>query len=128
MSLPEFLLRKLYVKGSLRETAAGEFAFGLRNTLGGATILMPPRVAVNGIAYDPKRVKVKGLDLAAVGPKAPLTFAKGDELTVRLPGSLLRSGNHIEVTVQTREFGELRIAVEDKCAEFCDLPGTGEEE
>ncbi len=124
MGLPEFLLRKLYVKGSLRETAPGEFAFQLRNVLGSATVIMPPRVVVNGIAYDPGKVQVKGLDVAAVAPKRPLRFAKGDDLTVRLPGSLLRSANQVEVTVQTKEFGELHIAVEDKAAEFCDLPGA----
>lgn len=124
MDLPEFLLRKLYKKGSLRETSAAMFRFTLRNTLGPATVVAPPHVTVNGIAYAPGRVKSSRVDLDAISTRNPFTFAKGDQVTLRMPGSLLRGGNQIEVVVQTKEFGELRIEAEDKCAEFCDLPGT----
>jgi hypothetical protein len=124
VGLPEFLLRKLYAKGSLAETAPGWFRFMLRNPLGTATLIMPPQVAVNGIAYPPEKVKAKGVDLAAIGPKRPFTFHKGDEVLLKLPGSLLRAANHIDIVAQTKEFGELHISVEDKCAEFCDLPGA----
>ena len=125
MGLPEFLLRKLYAKGSLAESAPGWFRFTLRNPLGTATLVMPPRIAVNGIAYPPEKVQAKGLDLGQIGPRSPFEFHKGDEVTLRLPGSLLRSANHIDIRAQTKEFGELHITVEDKCAEFCDLPGAG---
>ena len=122
MELPEFLLRKLYRKGSLHETAPGHFGFALHNRLGSATIMAPPHITINGIAYSPQRVKSEGLDPAAISPRNPYIFAKGQEVFVQLPGSLLRGGNQIQVVVQTKEFGELRIEVEDRCAEFCDVP------
>lgn len=126
VELPEFLLRKLYERGSLRETAANEFAFSLRNPLGTATVVAPPKVTVNGIAHPATRVRATAGDLAAVSVERPLRFAKGDRIELRMPGSLLRGGNHLEVTVQTKEFGELRISAEDLCAEFCQLPAPGE--
>lgn len=128
MVLPEFLLRKLYRKGSLRETAANRFRFTLRNVLGTATVVTPPRVVVNGIAYAPGQVVSSRVDLAGIAPDRPFEFRKGDQVTLRMPGSLLRGGNRIEVVVRTKEFGELRIEAEDNCAEFCDLPGADAEE
>lgn len=128
MEVPEFLLRKLYKKGSLRETAQGMFRFTLRNTLGPATIVDPPHVTVNGIGYGPGKVKSSRVDIDAIGPDNPFIFHRGDQVTLRMPGALLRGGNQIELLVHTKEFGDLRIWAEDKCAEFCDLPGADAEE
>lgn len=128
MELPSFLLRKLYKRGSLRETSPSMFRFTLRNTLGPATVVGPPHVTVNGIAYAPGRVKSSRVDLDAISQQRPFEFRKGDQVTLRMPGSLLRSANHIQVLVLTKEFGELRIDAEDKSAESCDLPGSDCEE
>ena len=128
MDLPEFLLRKLYKKGSLRETSAGRFRFTLRNTLGTATVINSPHITVNGIGYGPGQVISSRIDVDRIAPDRPFEFRKGDQVTLRMPGSLLRGGNHIQVLVHTKEFGDLRIEAEDKCAEFCDLPGTDSEE
>ena len=51
MKIPEFILRKLYVRGSLRNTANG-FEFKLKNALGSgyAVQLLPLRVDGNEIA------------------------------------------------------------------------------
>lgn len=123
MELPDFVLRKLYERGSLRETTPGHFQFALRNPLASATLVAPPRITVNGIAYAAATVHA-GTDLAAISPERPLRFAKGDRIELTLPGSLLRGGNQVHVTVQTKEFGELRIEAEDRSAAFCDLPGA----
>lgn len=128
VDLPEFLLRKLYKKGSLRETSAGMFRFTLRNTLGTATVVNPPFVTVNGIGYGPGKVRSSRVDVDAIGPDNPFEFRKGDQVTLRMPGSLLRGGNQIQVLVHTKEFGDIRIEAEDKCAAFCDLPGGDSEE
>ncbi len=124
MDLPGFLLRKLYQKGSLREMAGNRFRFTLRNLLGPVTVIGPPRIVVNGISYAPSQVTAEDLNVNSISPKVPFAFPKGAAITVRLPGALLRGGNRIEVTVPTQEFGELLIEAEDKCAEFCDLPGV----
>jgi len=128
VAIPDFLLRKLYRKGSLRSTADGRFAFTLRNVLGTATVVAPPKVVVNGIAYPPEKLESKAVHPAGISERTPFVFRKGDRITVRMPGHLLRGGNRIQVLVQTREFGELDLEVEDAEADFCDVPGSDAEE
>lgn len=117
----------MYKRGSLRETGDGRFAFTLLNPLGEATLVAPPTIVVNGIAYPPERIQAKAIDVATISQSAPFTFRKGDRVTLRFPGRLLRGGNRIHISAETREFGEVEIYVEDKEAESCDLPGTEEE-
>lgn len=124
MGIPEFLLRKLYRKGSLRETSPGRFTFSLHNILGSATVVAPPRIVVNGIAHAPQMVHSPRVDVTHISPVQPFEFRKGDEVVLTLYGSLLRGGNHIQVHVATEEFGDLDIDAEDRAAEFCDLPGA----
>lgn len=128
MGIPDFLLRKLYRKGSLRTTGDGRFAFTLKNVLGTATVVAPPRVVVNGIAYPPDKLESKTVRPAEITERTPLLFRKGDRLTVRMAGWLLRGGNRIQVSVKTREFGDLNIEVDDAEADFCDVPGSSAEE
>lgn len=128
MGIPDFLLRKLYRKGSLRTVGEGRFAFTLRNVLGTATLVAPPRVVVNGIAYAPDKLQSRQVRPADITERTPFVFRKGDRVTVRMAGHLLRGGNRIQVQVKTREFGDLNIEVDDAEADFCDVPGTGAEE
>ncbi|MFO1533877.1 MAG: hypothetical protein ABR562_09355 [Thermoplasmatota archaeon] len=128
MAIPDFLLRKMYKRGSLRETGDGRFAFTLLNPLGEATLLAPPHFVINGIAYPPERIQARKLNVATISREAPFVFRKGDKVTLRFPGRLMRGGNRIHISAETREFGEVEIYVEDKEAEFCDMPGSGREE
>ncbi len=127
MGLPAFLMRKLYQRGSLRQTADGCFAFRIHNPLGPATLLRPPRFVINGIHYDPADVDAD-VDLAAIDEDHPLAFPKGIGYDLRFPGHLLRGANRIHMTVLTKEFGQLELFVEDKEADFCEVPHVGEEE
>ncbi len=122
MIVPEFLLRRLYKRGSLRETGDGRFAFTLQNPLRVATILAPPHIVVNGISYQPKSVVSDRTDLATISDDRPFVFRKGQEATLQFPGRLLRGGNRIHIAAKTKEFGDIEIYVEDKEAIFCDLP------
>lgn len=128
MGIPDFIIRKLYKRGSLREVGDTRFAFTLRNTLAKATVIQPPLVVVNGINHPAPEVKSRGVDLAAISPTTPFVFQKGAQVTMRLKGRLLRGGNRIHITVTTQEYGELEIYVEDSEAIFCDVPGTEAEE
>ncbi|MHB8632377.1 MAG: hypothetical protein ACYDBQ_00220 [Thermoplasmatota archaeon] len=128
MNIPDFILRKLYKRGSLRETGDGRFAFTLRNTLATATIVSPPVILVNGIHYPPERIDSNAVNFAAITVEAPFAFRKGSQATLRFPGRLLRGGNRIHIAVQTKEWGELEIYVEDHEAEYCDVPGSASEE
>ena len=128
MGIPDFLLRKLYKKGSLRTPADGRFGFTLHNILGTATVVAPPRVVVNGILYTPDKLQSKKVRPADITERTPFVFRKGDRITVRMAGHLLRGGNRVQVTVKTREFGDLNIEVDDAEADFCDVPGSSAEE
>ena len=128
VGIPDFLLRKLYRKGSLRSTADGKFAFTLHNVLGTATVVAPPRVVVNGIAYPPEKLESRQVQPDTMAERTPFVFRKGDRITVRMAGHLLRGGNRIQVTVKTREFGDLNIETDDAEADFCDVPGSAAEE
>ena len=116
MQVPDFLLRKLYRKGSLREVGSDHFAFELRNVLGTATIVKPPVMVVNGIGHRPEDVDIGRFALEKVSEESPWVFAKGDEVTVRLKGHLLKAGNRIHVLARTKEFGDIEILVEDRAA------------
>jgi len=128
VAIPDFLLRKMYKRGSLRETGDGRFAFTLLNPLGEATLLAPPHFVINGIAYPPERIQTKATNVANISRESPFKFRKGDKVTLRFPGHLLRGGNRIHISAETKEFGEIEIYVEDKEAEFCDMPGSKSEE
>lgn len=126
MGVPGFLLRKLYKRGSLRETADGHFTFRLQNPLANATLIGPPVFVINGIHYHGDQVEATGVSLADIGPEAPYLFAKGTEIELRFPGRLLRGGNRIHMSAETTEFDDIEFLVEDKEATYCDLPGEEE--
>lgn len=127
MGVPAFLIRKLYKQGSLRETADGRFAFALRNPLGSATLVAPPRFTINGVRYDPDDIKADDINLRSISEDRPYVFAKGEEIEIVLPGRLLRGANRIHMVAQTREYGEIDLFVEDREADYCDLPASEEE-
>ncbi len=122
-----FLTRKLYQRGSLRETADGRFSFGLQNPLATATIIAPPTFTINGIRYRTEDVRAK-IPLQSITEDDPLVFAKGDQFEVNLAGRLLRGANRIHLLVKTKEFGDIEMFVEDKEADYCELPRADSEE
>ncbi len=128
VSIPGFLVRKLYKRGSLRETADGRFAFTLHNPLGSATIIAPPAFTINGIRHQADAVHATGLELSHISTDKPFVFSKGAHLDVTFEGRLLRGANRIHMVASTKEFGDLELFVEDREADYCDMPGAAEEE
>lgn len=125
--LPGFLVRKLYKRGSLRETAEGYFAFSIHNPLGKATLIQPPHFTINGIRYAPAKVDAGELDLAGISPDQPLDFTKGMVVELRFKGRLLRGANRLHMTVESKEFGPIELFVEEQEAAYCDLRFDEEE-
>lgn len=126
MGVPGFLLRKLYKRGSLCETADGHFTFRIHNPLANATLIGPPVFVINGIHYQGDQVEASGVSLADIAPDAPFVFAKGSEIELRFPGRLLRGGNRIHMSAPTTEFDDIEFLVEDKEATYCSIPGEEE--
>ncbi len=120
-SVPAFLLKKLYVKGSLRNTTTG-FELAIQNTLAPGTIAGLVPLKVDGVEY-PLGQTVVGLNdgtivsAAQVSAAAPLRFSVGDQVTLRVQCAPLAAGTHtLAICPKTKEAGVLEISVQDTVA------------
>jgi len=117
-SIPTFLLKKLYVKGSLKNTTGG-FELAIQNTLAPGTIAGLAPLKVDGQEYPLEKITVvlpNGNEVSAIGVSgaAPLRFAIGDKVTIQVAGDPLPAGMHnLTISPKTKEAGLLEIAVQD---------------
>lgn len=115
--VPAALLSKLYVKGSLSNTAKG-VEFHLKNTLAPSIIVGCLKVEVDGNPHPLDRVflvkKVSERPATSVNEKTPLPLDINEGIKVILKDLTLAPGHHrILVSVETKEIGKLDIPVED---------------
>jgi hypothetical protein len=117
-SIPEFLLQKLYVKGSLKNTASG-FELTIQNTLAPGTIVAFPPLRVDGIdcplentsAVLPDGTKASALNVSA---ESPMHFGINDKVKIEVQGPPLAPGPHkLTISAKTREAGLLQIPATD---------------
>jgi hypothetical protein len=115
MRIPAFVLRQLYVKGSLR--AGPDVRFTLQNNLAAATLtaLKEAKVAGQPVPLDQVSMELGGAthDHTA-SPDKPVVFPRGAEAHVRVgqpapPGRL-----KVRLVTESAEFGELVIEFEDE--------------
>lgn len=117
-SVPAFLLKKLYVKGSLKNTATG-FEFSIQNTLAPGTIVDLGSLQVDSVAYQPEQVRVilpdgRNVSATEVSAQSPMRFAVGDKVTIQVEGTSLSAGVHkLTLSPKTKEAGVLEIPAED---------------
>lgn len=119
-TIPGTLLKKLYVKGSLKNTESG-FEFTLKNTLAPGAIVGIRTLVVDGEKVDGSRVEVafggKTWTLDQISVQNPLDFAVNLVVTVRVKGGPLAAGQHrILIVPNTKEVGELDIEIADAVA------------
>src|SRR5690349_16417065 len=115
-TIPPFMLKQLYVKGSLRNTADG-FTLTLRNNLAAAT-LNGIGLAVDGVQVDPAELAIvvgaNRTPAATITPETPLRFETGVPTTVESQGAPLAPGTHtLTFLAITREIGPVTIEVSD---------------
>ena len=117
-ALPNFILKRLYVKNSLSNTAEG-CEFALRNFVGSGTLVGIGGVDVDGKAWSADAVEVVPPQGAprpgsAVTKDAPLALGSGVSVIFRLRGANLDPGHHaLRIHLLTREMGMLDISVAD---------------
>lgn len=117
-AIPGFLLKRLYVRGSLRNTPQG-CAFELRNVVDSGTVTRFYGLELDGETYEPDRVRVlrpggEALPAGTVAPDRPLLLPAGVELTLLLPGVTLPPGKHrLRLHFDTQEVGDLAFHVDD---------------
>jgi hydroxymethylglutaryl-CoA reductase (NADPH) len=120
-AIPPFVLKKLYVKGSLRAEDDG-FALTLRNSIAPGVI-----VAFTGLDVDGQSVRASQITVtlpngdtrpaSEISTDAPLPFPADATITLRTVGQTLNSGPHeLAIHVVVQEVGPLELPISDMVA------------
>jgi len=118
MRIPSFLARKLYLKGSLRNSVHG-FRWEMRNIYAPTTLWEVVSLEIDGRACPLERVILHPPDGVAirateVSRHSPLRFDLGAEVTVQVEGNRLPVGAHkIVLRLRTKEIEEIEFSLED---------------
>ena len=121
LKVPGFLLRRLYVRGSLRRTENG-FQLELKNTLGSgyARRLLPLQVNGEALALEACFFEVEGERhaFADVTPESPFSLALNRTSVLGGEGVSLPEGL-VEVTIgfEVQGLGDLSFSVKDTPAD-----------
>lgn len=116
--IPTFLLKKLYVKDSFKNTANG-FELALRNTLAPGTLIGFGKLEIDGqeIPLDKLFITVgdgPSLPASELSPENPRLFPLNTKVELRIQDHTLAPGKHrLLVQVNTKEVGELKFDAED---------------
>jgi len=116
VSIPSYILRSLYVKGSLKNRDEG-FEFALKNNLYPGTLTSLVKVEVDGNTVEQDNVLVGKREAAMrkaveISYQKPLQFRVGETLLVRVLGLTLATGEHkIVLTVDAAEGGRLNVPI-----------------
>lgn len=119
--IPDFLMKRVYKQGSLRETAEG-IAFDLKNILGPGAIDGISFIQINESTYTADMIKVisQGMETLAenITPKEPMNFRLNQEGTLLLEQAKgLQDGiNQIIVELISTEAGKVKISLTDSFA------------
>ena len=120
-AVPSFMLKKLYVRGSLKNTAAG-FELTLKNVLAPGIIIGLNSLKVDGREVALENIRVlsgSGTDIAAsaIAAQSPVAFPLHSTATIQVVGKPLAAGPHdILIAVNTKEVGLLEIPVANSIA------------
>ena len=117
MQVPAFLLRRLYVKGSLRPDGDG-FAFDLKNSLGSgyAEQVLPLVIDGQELPLETTRFIVDGeaLRFDEVSPERTMSLALNKIVTIAASGHALDAGKHkIGIAFQVTGMGQMKFDVTD---------------
>jgi hypothetical protein len=117
-AIPPFILRKLYVKGSLRPEDGG-FSLCLNNVIAPGTITGIAGLTLDGTSVDLSRVEVTApagnVRLAAeISSQDPLEFPIGSEVRLMVGGHQLAAGAvQLAIRVVVKDVGPLQIPISD---------------
>jgi hypothetical protein len=117
MQVPAFLLRRLYVKGSLRN-ANGGFEFDLKNSLGSgyAERVLPLTVDGEEMPVEDARFVIDddAMRFDEVSAERPMTLAMNRVVTIGVTGRTLAAGKHkIGIGFMVAGMGKMEFDVTD---------------
>ena len=117
--VPEFLIKRIYQKGSLKKLEEGGASVTLKNVLGPGLISGFHSVTVNDVVFEPKDVKFitngKELSGTEVSEENPVVFRLGQTGELIMAGKeCLKNGvNKIVIEALNPEAGVVKLSVED---------------
>ena len=117
VSVPSFILKKLYVKNSLKNIEGG-YRLELKNTLAEATVISPVKLNVDGRDIDPKMITVDNgkekITSGEISQSKPVKFVVGSSIFIEVKDKPLQQGQHkIDIRAGSKEFGELSFSIQD---------------
>ena len=116
--VPEFLIKKIYKKGSLTKLDNGA-SLTLKNVLGPGFISGFNYVKINDVLFEAKDVKfiTNGQELLGteVSEVNPIAFRLGQEGTLVMTGQscIAEGSNKIVIEAMNPEAGKVQLSVED---------------
>ena len=116
--VPDFLIKRVYQKGSLKKTDEG-VSLQLKNVLGPGVISGFNFVMVNDVRFEPKDVKFvhEGKEYRGdiISETNPISFRLGQTGTITLCGKecLTEGLNKIIIEIVNPEVGKAQLKVED---------------
>ena len=116
--IPEFLIKRVYKKGSLKQTEDG-VCFDLKNVLGPGFISGFSFIQINDATFESPMVKfiTQGVEIPAetVTEENPIGFRLGQEGTLILKGAkCLKEGiNQIIIELINPEAGKVKLSLSD---------------
>jgi hypothetical protein len=119
--VPEFLIKRIYQKGSLKKTDDGASVV-LKNVLGPGFISGFNYVKINDVTYEPQEVKfvTNGQELLGteVSEANQIAFRLGQSGTLIMNGkdSVVDGANKIVIEAMNPEAGKVVLSVEDTLA------------
>ena len=121
VTVPSFLLRRLYVKESLRNTADG-FEFEMRNQLGSGYAFKVHPLTVDGVEVAVEHCSFvldeDTIDFADVSNERTLTLAMNKSLIIKVSGARLEPGHRkIGMGFDVPGLGTLRFDFTDTVAD-----------
>lgn len=118
-AIPPAILKKLYVKGSLRAEGDG-FVLSLQNSIAPGVIQGFKGLTLDGKAVSLEQVRIIQPDgtivaAAAISAQNPILFPLGATVTLQVGGVSLSPGNHqVSLRVVVKDVGPLDIPVADQ--------------
>ena len=119
--VPDFLIKRIYKKGSLKKVD-NKIELMLKNVLGPGFISGFNFVKINDVVYESNKVKfiTQGKEISgeSVSEENPVSFRLGQEGTLVLDGiaGLNDGKNSIVIEVMNPEAGKVALKTEDICA------------
>ena len=116
--VPEFLIKRIYQKGSLKKHEEGT-SITLKNVLGPGLISGFNYVKINDVLFEAKDVKfiTNGVEYAGpeVSEEKPVVFRLGQSGTLIMTGQdcIIEGTNHIIIEAVNPEAGIVQLKVED---------------